>query len=72
MSFVQSAIVEVFRGAIRVLVSIVSAKDRRMVVLERRAKALRLFRELAAVGLRPRDLKAIEKSLTDEEDAEGP
>lgn len=67
MSFVQSAIVEVFRGAIRVLVSIVSAKDRRMVVLERRAKALRLFKDLAATGLRSRDIKVIEKTLTEED-----
>jgi hypothetical protein len=66
MSIVMTFIVEVFRAAIKLAASILTAKDRRTVVLERRAKALRLFKELAAVGLRPRDIKVIERALTDD------
>ena len=68
MSLIQSAVVEALRGAIRIFTSLMSARDRRTVVLERRAKALSLFKELAAVGLRPRDLKMIDRTLTEEED----
>lgn len=67
MSVIVTFVVEAFRGAIQMAASILTAKDRRMVVLERRAKALRLSKELAAVGLRPRDLKAIERELTNDE-----
>ena len=67
MSMVVTFVVEAFRGAIRMATSIMAAKDRRTVVLERREKALRLFKELAAAGLRPRDLKVIERAMSDEE-----
>lgn len=67
MSMVVTFVVEAFRGAIQMAASIMTTKDRRTVVLERRAKALRLFKELASVGLRPRDIKVIERALTDED-----
>lgn len=67
MSFIQSVVVEALRGAARVVVSILSAKDHRTAALERRAKALRLFKELGAVGLSPRDLKKTGRTLTEDE-----
>lgn len=66
MSFIQSIVAEVIRAAVGIVSALLSRPDRRTVVLERRAKALQLFKEVRAAGLRPRDLKAIEGALTDE------
>jgi hypothetical protein len=67
MSFIQSIAAEAIRAITGILTGLLSRPDHRTVVLERRAKALQLFKELRAAGLRPRDLKAIEGTLTDED-----
>ena len=66
MSFIQSVIIEIIQAIAGLVTAVVSRGDRRTLVLERRARALQLFKELRAAGLRPRDLKAIEGTLTDE------
>lgn len=72
MPFIQSVLLEALRSAVRIVASMLSATDRRTIVLERRAKALSLFKELAAVGLRPNDLREIEQALTEDEEGRSP
>ena len=67
MSFIQSIVIEVIQAIAGLVTPFLNRTDRRTMVLERRAKVLQLFKELRAAGLRPRDLKAIESTLTDED-----
>lgn len=66
MSFVQSVANQIIGALLQLLMMIVS-RDRRSVILERRAKVLALAKDLKAAGMSATDLRKLERSLTRED-----
>lgn len=65
MSFVQSVVGQVLGMALQFVLDCLK-HDRRAVVLERRAKVLRLVKEMRAAHVTPQQLRQFERRLTDE------
>lgn len=63
MSFVQSAIGQ-FIGTLFYLLLATLSRDRRALIIERRAKVLSLAKEMKAAGYTPRQLRDLERRLT--------
>ena len=66
MSFVQSVANQIISTLLQLLMMIAS-RDRRSVILERRAKVLALAKDLKAAGMSATELRKLERSLTRED-----
>jgi hypothetical protein len=66
MSLVQSVFNQL-AGALFQFVLTIASRDRRALVIERRAKVLALAREMKAVGITATQLRTLERRLTSEE-----
>jgi hypothetical protein len=66
MSFVQSVASRVIETLLQVLMTVLS-RDRRALIIERRAKVLALAKEMKTAGISAAQLRRLEHHLTREE-----